>query len=540
MNPIFGQSPHGDNLKMDCAQCHNSEGWSVDSENMQFDHNTTSFELEGTHEITDCKSCHNSMTFESAPTDCISCHTDIHSQSVGNDCMRCHTSDNWLVFNIPELHEENGFPLIGTHSTLSCVECHTSESTLIFQRLGNECIECHRDDYLATASPNHIGAGFGEDCIECHNPMGFGWDATAIIHDFFPLTMGHDIQDCSQCHNVNNFSDISADCFACHEDDYAMTSNPNHNEAGFAVDCVQCHTTAVGWMPALVNHDFFPLTLGHDIQDCNACHTNGDFSNTPTDCFACHDDDYASANNPNHQAANLPTDCVLCHTTNLGWMPASINHEFFPLTLGHDIQDCNACHVNGNYTNTPTDCFACHDDDYASTNNPDHQAANLPTDCVLCHTTNPGWMPASINHEFFPLTLGHDIQDCNACHVNGNYTNTPTDCFACHDDDYTSSNNPNHQAANFPTDCVICHTTNPGWMPATFDHDNMYFPIYSGSHENEWNSCVDCHMNPSSYAIFTCLNCHDQGDMDDEHSDISDYIYESNACYACHPNGEVD
>ena len=396
MIPIFGQSPHGDNLKMDCAQCHTSEGWSFDSESSNFDHSTTSFELEGTHEITDCKSCHSSMVFESAPTDCISCHADIHSQSVGNDCMRCHTSDNWLVFSIPEIHEENGFPLIGSHSNLSCVECHTSESTMIFNRLGNECIECHRDDYLATSSPNHIGAGFGEDCLECHNPMGFGWDATSIIHDFFPLTMGHDIQDCSQCHQVSNFSDISADCFACHDDDYAMTTNPNHSDAEFPTDCVQCHTTMVGWMPALVDHDFFPLTLGHDIQDCNACHANGDFNNTPTDCFACHDDDYAN------------------------------------------------------------------------------------------------------------------------------------------------TNNPDHQAADFPTDCVACHSTNPGWMPATFDHDGMYFPIYSGSHDDEWNSCTDYHMNASNYAVFTCLNCHDQSTTNQQHDpdEVPTYIYESNACFACHPSGD--
>jgi len=78
--------------------------------------------------------------------DCASCHVDIHSQSVGNDCVRCHTSETWLVDNIPELHEENGFPLIGSHSNLSCVECHTSETTLRFDRVGNECISCHRDD----------------------------------------------------------------------------------------------------------------------------------------------------------------------------------------------------------------------------------------------------------------------------------------------------------------------------------------------------------------------------------------------------------
>ncbi|MBT6705759.1 MAG: hypothetical protein HOB16_07725, partial [Flavobacteriaceae bacterium] len=170
---------------------------------------------------------------------------------------------------------------------------------------------------------------------------------------------------------------------------------------------------------------------------------------------------------------------------------------------------------------------------------PDHQAANLPTDCASCHSTNPGWMPATLDHDFFPLTLGHDIQDCNQCHINGNYDNTPTDCFACHEDDYNQTTDPDHQGASFPTDCVTCHTTNPGWMPATFDHDGMYFPIYSGDHEGEWNSCLECHTDPNNYSVFTCITCHTQADTDDEHplDEVPDYIYESNACLQCHPDG---
>jgi hypothetical protein len=28
--------------------------------------------------------------------------------------------------------------------------------------------------------------------------------------------------------------------------------------------------------------------------------------------------------------------------------------------------------------------------------------------------------------------------------------------------------------------------------------------------------------------------------MDDEHNDVNGYIYESNACYECHPDGQAD
>ena len=159
------------------------------------------------------------------------------------------------------------------------------------------------------------------------------------------------------------------------------------------------------------------------------------------------------------------------------------------------------------------------------------------TDCVMCHSTNPGWMPALIDHDFFPLTLGHDIQDCASCHNVGDFSDISTDCFACHESDYDQTTNPNHVAANFPTDCAECHTTNPGWIPAEFDHDGSYFPIYSGVHRNEWNDCIDCHINPSDYSVFTCLTCHERNDTDDDHEDVADYIYESNACLQCHPDG---
>ena len=68
--------------------------------------------------------------------------------------------------------------------------------------------------------------------------------------------------------------------------------------------------------------------------------------------------------------------------------------------------------------------------------------------------------------------------------------------------DYTHTTNPNHFAADLNTDCAECHTTNPGWKPAEFiQHDAQFFPVYSGEHGGEWNSCTDCHLNPANYCI---------------------------------------
>ena len=326
---------------------------------------------------------------------------------------------------------------------------------------------------------------------------------------------------------------------SCHQNDYASTSNPNHESSGFSNDCASCHTTNPGWTPATINHDFFPLTLGHDIQDCRECHTSDNYSDISADCVSCHQNDFASTSNPNHESSGFSNDCASCHTTNPGWTPATINHDFFPLTLGHNIQDCRECHTSDNYSDISADCVSCHQNDFASTSNPNHESSGFSNDCASCHTTNPGWTPATINHDFFPLTLGHNIQDCRECHASDNYSDISADCVSCHQSDYNLTNDPNHQAAQFPTDCVACHTTNPGWTPATFDHDGQYFPIYSGKHKEgeAWDSCVECHTNPASYAVFTCFTCHSQSESNNDHSEVSGYIYDSNACLDCHPDG---
>ena len=67
-------------------------------------------------------------------------------------------------------------------------------------------------------------------------------------------------------------------------------------------------------------------------------------------------------------------------------------------------------------------------------------------------------------------------------------------------------------------------------------------PIYSGKHEGEWNLCIDCHLG-NNYSDFSCIDCHEhdnQADVDDDHDGVSGYVYNSDACFSCHPTGEAD
>ena len=481
------QSPHGNNLKMDCAACHRSDSWEIPADawsyiaipaglatidTARFHHDSTDFPLLGQHTLLDCRACHETLVFEEASNSCISCHTDMHNQTVGTDCARCHSIENWLVDNITALHYDNGFPLLGVHAAVSCNACHQSDSELQFPRIGNDCINCHLDDFNGTNSPNHLEAGFSLDCIDCHDFDGFSWSSGRASHDFFPLTKGHAISDCTKCHIAGNFSNTPTDCIACHQTDFDNAQSPNHQTANFSTNCIDCHTTDIGWMPAkYTDHDgqYFPIYTGEHAGVWNAC-------------MDCH-------TNPSNYAEY---SCTVCHTN-----PETDNEH----------------NGVGGYMYENTGCLVCHPTGSAD-DNFDHNQTN------------------------FPLHGAHTTVNCINCHSNG-YAGTPTACVACHLDDYNNTTSPNHSTAQFSTDCETCHTEN-AWTPSTFDHDDG-FPIYSGKHKGEWSQCVECHTTPSNFALFSCIDCHehnDQADLDDEHNDVSGYSYSSSACYSCHPTGE--
>jgi len=338
---VASQNPHGEKLTIDCASCHSPEAWAIASsawsggelivptknENVKgFSHNETNFPLTGQHANLDCRECHDNLVFEEANANCISCHTDMHQMTVGDDCTRCHTTENWLVDNIDELHFENGFPLLGQHATASCNECHTSESAVRFDRIGNDCINCHLEDFQATTSPDHQAAGYSTNCMECHDVAAEGWFWTSgtANHNFFPLTGGHEIQDCNACHSNGTFSGTPTDCFACHEEDYLATTSPNHQANGFPTDCSVCHAIEPGW-PAqdFAQHDdlYFPIFSGKhkgEWNDCIECHTvAGDFKQFS--CIDCHEHNNPSKLADKHDEVGdyqyNSQACYQCHPT---------------------------------------------------------------------------------------------------------------------------------------------------------------------------------------------------------------------------------
>ncbi|TNE53734.1 MAG: hypothetical protein EP344_14790, partial [Bacteroidetes bacterium] len=456
------------------------------------------------------------------------------------DCETCHSTDGWMPALFP-IHD-NYYQLNGAHIPIAndCAACHNGD----YNNTPNTCVGCHLDDYQAAANPDHSANQFPTNCTQCHNEAA--WVPSTFDHNtVWPLNGAHaNVPNCTDCHLAGNYNNIPNTCYGCHQDDYSGATNPNHITNQFPTDCTQCHDENA-WIPSTFDHNtVWPLTGAHaGVPNCTDCHINGNYNNTPNTCAGCHQPDYNASTNPNHVVLGIPTTCEDCHTPD-AWEPAlfPIHDNYYQLNGAHLViaNDCVACH-NGNYNNTPNTCVGCHIDDYNATSNPNHAANQFSTDCTQCHNED-AWVPSTFDHNtVWPLNGAHaNVPNCTDCHIGGNYNNTPNTCYGCHQDDYNNTNNPDHQVAGFPTDCTQCHNEN-AWIPSTWDHDNLYFPIYSGRHEGEWTLCSECHTTPNNYTAFSCIDCHAHDDpvqAGDDHQGVPGYVYSSPACYACHPDGE--
>jgi hypothetical protein len=186
------------------------------------------------------------------------------------------------------------------------------------------------------------------------------------------------------------------------------------------------------------------------------------------------------------------------------------------------------------------DCIACHQSQFDA-----QHGTGFRTDCATCHTTDT-WLGAAFDHltasGSFDLVGAHVAAPCASCHVIPGYApiyapTSQNDCIACHQSTYDAT----HVGSGVPTTCLTCHTIDT-WLGAVFEHDREHFPIYSGKHSGKWNNdCTKCHVVPSDFTVFTCFNCHkhDQVKTDEKHRGESGYVYDSNACYSCHPRGSA-
>ena len=538
--------PHGDDFKVSCDLCHSTSDWSVDTKKASFKHDETGFQLLGEHASVNCRSCHTDLVFNKIGHACADCHTDVHAGKLGIQCERCHTPVNWdNRMDIFKLHENSLFPLTGVHAILDCQSCHTTEQYNEYTNTGVECKSCHLRDYMQTINPAHQKSGFDLNCENCHQLNLNSWKNANYVHtDAFPLMGGHSNLECISCHE-NTYTNTPSECIACHQNDYNSAADPNHLTFAFPTVCERCHNINT-WTDASFDHlveSGFALNGAHSSIQCQECHLDNQLTGLSRECYGCHMNDFNAVHNPDHIQGGFSRTCLDCHNEN-AWSPADFDHSqtAFPLTGAHASVNCTDCHTGGQYSGTPTNCYSCHEQDYLGAGDPNHVTNNFDKNCTTCHNTT-SWEPANFDHSQtnFPLDGAHTGETCISCHNNG-YSNTPTECVSCHQTEYNNTNDPDHTAAQFPSTCQDCHNTS-AWQPAQWDHDSQYFPIYSGRHQEEWGQCSDCHVNTSDYTQFECITCHahsDKNDVDSHHTEVSGYVYESNACYNCHPNGRSE
>lgn len=86
---------HKRRLGTACETCHNMRNWKA----WDFDHNKTSFKLEGPHNKLGCYECHKQPMNKklSVSSTCGSCHAsdDVHNGEYGRQCERCHIGTTW-------------------------------------------------------------------------------------------------------------------------------------------------------------------------------------------------------------------------------------------------------------------------------------------------------------------------------------------------------------------------------------------------------------------------------------------------------------
>ena len=311
--------------------------------------------------------------------------------SFQGECGQCHGPAGWKPAVIARTfdHAKFGFPLTGAHAAAPCTGCHV---TLDFRQAPARCASCHEDP--------HFGE-LGLDCSRCHGERSFVDRARMRrAHQLtgFPLTGGHALLDCDDCHppapqGRPRFVGTRAECIVCHRTDYEATQNPPHGPAGFPLDCARCHSPRT-WTGARFDHagTRFPLTGAHRTLPCAACHGDGTWKGKDPACVSCHRAEYDGTTDPPHGALAFPTTCESCHGTTT-WDGARFDHDaFFPIDSGAHAgrwASCATCHTNPAQYSTFT-CLSCHPHaDRAETDAKHREVAGYLYDSPSCYACHP-------------------------------------------------------------------------------------------------------------------------------------------------------
>ena len=400
-------------------------------------------------------------------------------------------------------------PVIEGHKKYEedCEQCHdTSDKSA----QGKLCVKCHaHENIIADLSDKkgfhgRLPAQLKKDCKHCHTEHK-GRDAIVVLLDpsnfdhrktDFVLKGTHIKVPCDSCHKPEKkYSEAPGDCYSCHK-------KVDVHKGKQGKKCGDCHKET-NWKDQKFDHDKtdFPLKGKHEDTNCQACHINQKYKDTPKVCYSCHQIQDV-------HKGDLGKKCETCHNPEK-WDSISFDHNKktdFPLYGKHKKAACTSCHSGEDLrkhkakkAKIPTNCYSCHKND-------DSHKGRYGEKCKDCHSES-SWKKQKFNHDKteFPLKGKHKKAACNLCHKGDLYEDKlKTACITCHKKDDVHKGKQGRK-------CEDCHNA-AGWHSnVLFDHDLADFPLI-GMHAT--TQCEECHLTEEYGATESeCNQCHAHDDV---------------------------
>ncbi len=524
-----------------CFSCHSDHHGLkfeiVRFDKQKFDHRLTGYPLTGSHQKTECASCHKpenireesirkkDYTYLGLDDRCISCHEDVHKKTLSGDCASCH---NTTAFSPAALfdHHKTKFPLKGKHQDVDCASCHKIEQRdgARFQHFANlsfnQCSACHEDAHRKNFGPNCSSCHTEQSFAEIRFTAGFNHNVTD-----FSLKGKHRELDCKACHH-GGFNQLSTAFqeFAGQNPEKCTTCHEDVHDNKFGQNCIQCHTEQsfkLVQAQESFNHDNtgFRLEGAHRQVDCKNCHKAKLIDPVPHDrCMDCHGDYHQKQ----FVKAGVPTDCGSCHNVQdfkeSTYTLEQHQENAFPLLGAHQAVPCLDCHkkdTSWRFKNIGSRCMDCHQDIHRGLLDEKFYSQK---ECKNCHSEET-WSTVHFDHDrtAFALKGKHVVLKCNACHLDAAdlsdkkrilFDLPSADCASCHRNVHLSQ-----FERNGITDCERCHGFDD-WTASKFDHDQAAFKL-DGAHKKV--ACEKCHKPIVDKGVtliqykmvsFRCIDCH--------------------------------
>ena len=379
------------------------------------------------------------------------------------------------------------------------------------------CMDCHDHKAIKQDIQNKTGyhgryPGLSEKpCKDCHSDH-LGADANIAFFDHntfdhkytdYLLVGGHVDLDCFACHKKDEpFRKASSTCYDCHKE-----IEPHNEKLG--KKCGACHSET-NWLQFTFDHSItkFKLHGKHQLLQCNDCHPNENYINTPKKCITCH------KHHDKHEK-RFGEKCEKCHNE-ISFTQSEFDHDKdtkYKLKNSHKLTSCISCHKNNPYKEkTKSTCISCHKKD-------DQHKGLYGEKCQDCHIEKR-WKDTIFDHDKtdFQLKGKHKSIACNACHTGEVYDQElSSKCQSCH-----IQHDVHH--GNQGENCGSCHNEKDWLDKVKFNHQVTKFPLL-GSHMAL--SCEDCHVDSNFKGTkHKCINCHKD---DDFHKQTL-----GNKCHSCH------